>query len=55
MIKGPYTEVIREYWALRHDNFILRIMLWNCIGAEHRYRIRQVRRYPYDHRFTIPV
>jgi len=46
-------EYIRELWPERHNMFV-RVHLWNAIGAERRRRIRQVNRYPYPDRFTIP-
>jgi len=49
-----YMDVIRECYPKRHNPFI-RVHLWNAIGAERRFRIRQARRYPYSERFIIPA
>jgi hypothetical protein len=57
MTPKEYTDAsafVRDMWPHRHNMF-MRVQMWNAIGAIRRQRIRQVRRYPYDRRFTVRV
>jgi len=46
-----YMKEIIEAFPRRHENRMYRILLWNIIGYERKFRQRQAKRYPLADRF----
>lgn len=46
-----YMDEITKMWPRRHESPMLRIILWNVIGYERKFRSTQVKRYPLAQRF----
>lgn len=46
-----YMDAIKETFPRRHESRMIRIMLWNIIGYERKYRAKQAKRYPLSERF----
>lgn len=46
-----YMDAIKEAFPRRHDSKMTRILLWNVIGYERKFRAAQAKRYPLSDRF----